>query len=171
MVLACYLPLQLSTAVAVTSNVEIAVNVTVVEPTCQIPAGEETIPLEFDTIDVKDLYSGATTPVKPFNIHLVCEGLEESKTVTATFSGNESEGLPGYLGLDSGSSASGVAIELLSNEDHLALNDTSKPYTLDAEDNELQFGARLIAKPAAISNKTISTGEYSATATFSLDYP
>lgn len=160
-----------SEVLATVPTTRITVNVTVVEPTCEIPSGDETISLEFDSVDIKDLYSGTSTAHKPFYIHLICDDLTQAETVKATFSGVESERLPGFLSLDSDSSASGVAIGLTSNGSQLKLDEESSSYTVVSGDNELEFGAYLAPEPSAVRKKTITAGEYSATATFSLEYP
>ncbi|MBS0976563.1 fimbrial protein, partial [Serratia rubidaea] len=70
-----------------------------------------------------------------------------------------------------GSSAPGVAIGL-ENLDGTALplNNASKKYRLAAGSNLIALQAYVRGEPQAIADKTIGRGEFSATATFSLEY-
>ncbi len=142
----------------------------VAEP-CVILPGEERIQLDFGTIVDKYLYLNTRTHSQIFTLHLAECDLSLGNTVSVTFSGSENANLPGLLALDGGSSASGIAIGL-ENRDGTALplNSASDKYRLAAGSNQIALQAYVQGEPEAIRNKTIGRGEFSATATFSLEY-
>ncbi|WP_442801771.1 fimbrial protein [Serratia rubidaea] len=144
---------------------------TLVAEPCVIPPGEELIRLDFGTIVDKYLYLNGRTLSQTFSLHLAECDLSLGNTVAVTFSGAENARLPGLLALDGGSSASGVAIGL-ENLDGTALplNNASKKYRLAAGSNLIALQAYVRGEPQAIADKTIGRGEFSATATFSLEY-
>lgn len=142
----------------------------VAEP-CVIPPGEEQIQLDFGTIVDKYLYLNTRTPSQLFTLHLAECDLSLGNTVSVTFSGSENANLPGLLALDSASSASGIAIGLENRDGQaLPLNSASDKYRLTAGSNLIALQAYVQGEPQAIQSKTIGRGEFSATATFSLEY-
>jgi len=156
-------------AVAADDNVHFTGSL-VADP-CVIPPGEENIPLEFGTVIDKYLYENQRTHSEVFTLHLTECDPAIAGTVTVTFSGAPSSALPGLLALDGGSVATGVAIGL-ENEDGsaLKLDEATSPVTVGSGEMQLPFRAYVQAEPQAIANRTITPGEFTATATFSLGY-
>ncbi|VDY32792.1 Fimbrial adapter papK precursor [Morganella morganii] len=85
--------------------------------------------------------------------------------------GAESIALPGLLVPDNGT-LPGLAIGIETPEGKLlALNKTSPAYTLSDGTTTLNFQGYVQAEPDAIRDKTLVTGDLSATATFEITYP
>jgi len=144
---------------------------TLVAEPCVIPAGEENIPLDFGSVIEKYLYANQRSKSQPFTIHLAECDPAVASTVSVTFSGTEDTNLPGFLALDPGSSAAGVAIGLETESgEALPLNQRSAVSELVSGDNFLNWEAYVQGEPDALSGKSITSGEFMATATFSLDY-
>lgn len=167
LVLAC--SLALLTARAADNNVHLH-GALVAEP-CVIPPGEDSIPLDFGTIEAKFLYFHTRTPGQRFSIHLTDCDPSIAKTVRVTFSGTESMALPGLLAPNAVSSARGIAIGLETlTAKPLPLNMAMDKTTLQAGDNVIGLQAYVRGEPTAITNKAITEGVFSAVATFSLTY-
>lgn len=168
-VLLCLAALSGGTQAASDNNVHM-VGTLVAEP-CVIPAGEENIPLEFGTVIDKYLYENQRTKSEKFEIHLTECDPAIAKTVKVTFTGAESEALPGLLALDAGSEATGVAIGLETEDGNaLPLNQTTTASPLVAGENLLRFRAIVQGEPEALANRSIGRGEFTGTATFNLAY-
>lgn len=142
----------------------------VAEP-CIIEPGYEDIVLDFGSIIDKYLYLNTRTQSKPFEIRLVDCDLSIGKTVSVTFRGTESVGLPGLLAVDNSSAAKGIAIGLETNEAKpLAFNKESDKFVLQAGNSRIGLKAYVQGEPTAIRNKNITRGPFSAVATFRLEY-
>lgn len=143
----------------------------VAEP-CTIRPGDEALEIDLREVSAQELYLNNRSTGRPFEIHL--EGCDTSiaDSVTTTFSGVESAELPGLLRLDGGSGASGVAIGLETPDNTpLPLNITSDKQTLNEGLNNIAFKAYLKGEPRAIADRLIVAGNFTATSTFTLDYP
>lgn len=150
---------------AVQAMVTVNVSVTVVEPSCSLKPGDETISVPFGEIANQKLYNQTRTPGKPFTLHL--ENCQSATSVRVTFSGVESAALPGLLAVPN----SGMAIGLETpSGTALLLNEASDGMPLNGSDNALTLQAYVQAEPDAIKNQSIALGEFSASATFSLTY-
>ncbi|MBU5413213.1 fimbrial protein [Serratia ureilytica] len=150
----------------------VAVNysgILVAEP-CVIPPGAENIELDFGTVIDKYLYLNQRTSGKAFSLQLTECDLSLGETVSVLFSGTESVALPGLLAINSGG-LNGIAIGLenLAGE-LLPLNQLSGKQRLQAGSNRLTFKAYVRGEPEAIKSKTIGKGQFSASATFLLNY-
>lgn len=142
----------------------------VAEP-CLIPAGEETIALDFGTVIDKSLYQNTRTAGQAFSLHLTECDVSLGKTLKVTFQGTESQALPGLLALDAGSQAKGIAIGLeTTGAKALPINRASESYRLQNGDNRIALRAYVRGEPEAIRQQRIGRGGFSATATFSLEY-
>lgn len=142
----------------------------VAEP-CVIPPGEENIALDFGGIVDKYLYLNTRTPGQGFEIPLAECDLSLGNTVTVTFSGVESAGLPGLLALDTGSGATGIALGLETPDARpLKLNTASDKVPLQEGSNVIALKAYVQGEPGAIAGQSIGRGAFTATATFSLEY-
>lgn len=142
----------------------------VAEP-CVIPPGDEVILLDFGTINDKYLYMNTRTLGQTFQIHLEECDLTVGKAVRVTFTGVESNPLPGLLALDGSSGASGIAIgfETLSAE-QLPLNKESSETLLQSGTNIIALKAYVQGEPEALTDRSIELGPFSAVATFHLEY-
>ncbi|WP_321837968.1 fimbrial protein [Pseudomonas kulmbachensis] len=143
-----------------------------VEEACTLRPGDEAIVLDLKDVSPKYLYLNSRSIGNPFQIHLEGCNTNIVDSVTTTFSGSESLKLPGLLALDGGSVATGVAvgIETLSNIP-LPLNVASDKQALSSEGNVIALKAFIKGEPQAIADESITAGTFSATSTFTLNYP
>lgn len=142
----------------------------VAEP-CVIPSGEENISLEFGSVIDKYLYQYHRTHSQTFTLHLTQCDPSVAKTVSVTFHGTESLPLPGLLALDAGSSATGIALGLETTKGAaIPINQSTPAVPLTAGENWLSWQAYVQGEPKALKERTITPGEFSATATFELAY-
>lgn len=138
---------------------------------CVIPPGEEEIQLDFGTIIDKYLYLNTRTLGQAFEIHLEECDLTLGKTVSVTFTGTESSGLPGLLSLDGSSEATGIAIGLETpSAKPLPLNKASDKSLLQEGSNSIALKAYVQGEPDALRDQSIERGPFSAVATFHLEY-
>lgn len=144
---------------------------TLVAEPCVVPPGNENIPLDFGTIIDKYLYANGRTKSEPFAITLTECDPAIAGTVRVTFTGTPNTALPDLLALDAGSTASGIAIGL-ETEDGTAqpLNKPSVALPLKQGAMVLNWLAYVQGEPDAIATRNITRGPFTATATFSLDY-
>lgn len=142
----------------------------VAEP-CTLKPGDEDIQLDFGTVIDKYLYANSRTPAKPFTLTLQDCDLSLGKTVKVTFNGNKSLELPDLLAPDGGSQASGIALGLETAEGKpVALNKPSQEMTLASGSTSLALQVYVQGEPAALAQKSIGLGAFSAVATFGLEY-
>lgn len=142
----------------------------VAEP-CVIPPGSEEIPVDFGTVIDKYLYQNTRTLGQSFEIQLTECDITLGKTVTVAFTGAENTQLPGLLAIDGASEATGIAIGLETQAaEPLPLNQPSDKYALQAGSNTLVLKAYVQGEPKAITDHSIGRGDFTATATFNLEY-
>ncbi|RYM60458.1 exotoxin [Serratia proteamaculans] len=142
----------------------------VAEP-CTLQPGDESIELDFGTLVDKYLYKNQRTHSKTIQLRLADCDTSLGKTVKVSFGGAESVALPGLLALDVGSQAQGVAVGFETPQGQpLPLNRWSQDSTLTSGNNIVAMQAYVQAEPAAIANKTLQLGTFSAVATFALYY-
>lgn len=142
----------------------------VAEP-CVIAPGAESVTLDFGTLTDNDLYTHQRTRGQPFDIRLMECDAGLGKTVKVTFSGIENPRLTGFLAIDGGAQTKGIALgmETLGGQ-KLPMNKPGEGVRLVNGSNTLTMLAFVQGEPAAIANKTIERGPFSAIATFSLEY-
>lgn len=145
---------------------------TLVSLPCTISGSDLQIPVHFGAVNAHELYLGQTMPRIPFVLHLEDCDPSISDRVNVTFTGIEDQELPGLLKLDSSKSvASGVAIGLENtNGDKISLHKSTQAYVLQQGSNQLAFRAYIAGEPAAIKQRLIQTGEFSAMAVLELSY-
>lgn len=142
----------------------------VAEP-CVIAPGDESVRLDFGTVIDKYLYANVRTHGQAFDIHLSECDLSLGKTVKVTFSGAENPNLKGMLAIEGSSTASGIAIGMETQAGNpLPLNKPGEGSRLVDGSNTLTVLAFVQGEPAAIANRSIERGPFSAIATFSLEY-
>lgn len=142
----------------------------VAEP-CIVPDEDTDIRLDFGTVVEKYLYQYQRSLPEPFTIHLITCDPSVLSTVSVTFDAQADTELTDLIALDAVSTAKGVAIGIeLADGRSLPVNKAS-PYTqLTEGNNELRFGAYVQARPTIIASKGLVAGEFTATATFILEY-
>lgn len=158
---------MLSQASAVDNNLSFS-GTLVTEP-CDLDPQTTDITVDFGTIVQKSFYQTPRTPGKPFVINLTdCEP-SISNSVTFTFKGTESTALPGLLAVTG--TATGIAIGLENQGGSaVVLNEATSSMALASGNNQFTFQAYVEAEPDAITNKTITAGDFSAVATFEISY-
>jgi type 1 fimbria pilin len=146
---------------------------TLVDEPCTVDPDDTDIQLDFGTIIDEYLYLNTRTHSQPFTIHLEDCDIDDwpgEGTVTVRFEGTEDAALPGYLAMSDTTIGAAVGLE---NGDGtaLSLGKTSVPIKLADGSVALNFKAFVEGEPKAITDQTIKLGDFSATATFFLDYP
>ncbi len=142
----------------------------VAEP-CVILPGDETVVLDFDTVNNKYLYMNTRTRGQAFELRLAQCDLSMGEKVRVTFSGDESVALPGLLALSATSVASGIAIGMETPlGEPLPINLPSKAQRLIGGANILTIHAYVKGEPEALAHRTIGRGTFNAQATISLEY-
>ncbi|MBL5898804.1 type 1 fimbrial protein [Lelliottia amnigena] len=158
-----------NTAHAADDNVHFS-GALVSEP-CTLPEADQDIHLDFGTVIEQYLYQYQRTKSQSFTIHLTECDPTILNTVSVTFQGAADTELTNMLALDESSISKGVAIGLeLADGTPLAINKSS-PYTqLTTGNNSLTFNAFAQAKPSVVTRKSLTEGEFTATASFMLTY-
>ncbi|MGN7915784.1 fimbrial protein [Enterobacter sp. 22466] len=144
---------------------------TLVATPCTLDPDTTTIQLDFGTVSDKYLYINTRTHSKPFSIRLLDCDLTLGKSVVFTFTGTPDKELPELLGLAS-KPASGIAIGMeQADGTALPINKATPAYQLMTGDNTFTFKGYVQGEPSALQKHSIGRGDFSATATFTLDYP
>lgn len=145
---------------------------TLIDEPCTLAPDDTEIKLDFSTVADTYLYNNVRTRSQHFIIHLQncnIDGWEGPGTVSVRFEGLPDTALPGYLATSGSSSGFGIGIE--DRDGHLLdIGKDSVPVNLKDGNVPLMFGAFIQGEPAAIAQKSIVLGEFSATATFFLEY-
>ncbi|MGK3128314.1 fimbrial protein [Pantoea sp. C8B4] len=142
-----------------------------VDAPCFIRPGDDLIKLDFEEVIDKFLYRYTRTPSRPLLIHLEDCDVSVFKEVEVTFQGTENFSLPGLLRLDAGSTARGVAIGIEGLDGSaVKINKPAPAKALQAGNMVLAFQAYVQGEPDAILNRRIGHGQFTATATFILNY-
>lgn len=142
----------------------------VTEP-CVVAPGDEHLALDFGNVVDKYLYQNQRSPSQVLVLHLQQCDSTLAKSFKVTFNGTQNPALPGLLALDPGSQASGLAIGLETAEGRpWPLNQPGAGQALVAGDNQIEVRAYLQGEPAALANRSIEKGPFTAPATFRLDY-
>ena len=140
---------------------------------CSIAPESERVPVDFGEVSTKSLYiNGKTTPI-PFTIKLQDCTPNVFNTVTVTFSGDPNGNLADRLAISATSpgNAGGVGIGLLEEDDTpVRLNVATRPAAIADTILRLNFQAFVEAEPDALANGTLSTGPFTATANYTLNY-
>lgn len=140
---------------------------------CSIAPDSERIPVDFGKISTKSLYINGKTPPVPFTIKLQNCNPNVFNAVTVTFSGNVNTNMTDRLAITATSpgNAGGVGIGLLEADDTpISLNVATRPTAINDTTLRLNFQAFVEAEPDALSNGTLATGPFTATANYTLNY-
>ncbi|AHG19161.1 exotoxin [Chania multitudinisentens RB-25] len=142
----------------------------VAEP-CTLRVADENITVDFGSIVEKYLYLNGRTLGEPLVLHLDDCDISLGNLVKLTFSGIENTKLRGLLAISGASQTSGIAIGIETTQGNLvALNTGSYNQGLVAGNNTLNLRTYVQGEPEAITQKTITPGDFSASATFLLEY-
>ncbi|WP_329503110.1 fimbrial protein [Klebsiella aerogenes] len=155
-----------------TPGTEMDFSGTLVDEPCTVDPADTDIHLDFGTIIQTYLYLNTRTHSQPFTIHLQncdIDGWTGDATVNTRFEGSESTELPGYLATSDASMGVAIGIEE-KNGTFLGLGKNSSPQKLADGSVALTFQAYVEGEPTALKNQSITLGDFSATATFFLEY-
>ena len=140
---------------------------------CSIAPESARVLVDFGEVSTKSLYiNGKITPV-PFTITLQDCNPNVFNTVTVTFSGIANGNMADRLAITATASgnAGGVGIGLLEEDDTpVRLNVATRPTLINDTLLRLSFQAFVEAEPDAIANGTLTTGPFTATANYTLNY-
>lgn len=142
----------------------------VAEP-CTLPDANSDVQLDFGSVILKSLYQYKRTKSQVFTIKL--EGCDPSlmSMVNVTFEGTPNMELQNLLALDPSSTAKGVAIGLeQADGTPLNINSEGQYQQLVQGDNALNFYSYIEVEPEALTNKSVTAGNFTATATFKISY-
>lgn len=147
---------------------------TVVGLPCLIETGNEVIEVDFGQIGMRDLYA-EDWAVKPFTINLKDCATAVSNAVTVTFTGDATtEDLPGYLAIKSAEAddVKGIAIGFREADAgaEIPLNQESAIQQITGETLAMNYEAIVKASPSAIGARSLTTGSFTATANYTLNY-
>ncbi|HDS9358994.1 TPA: fimbrial protein [Enterobacter chengduensis] len=138
---------------------------------CELDPASAAITLDFGTVIDTYLYLHTRTHAQPFVIRLKECDLTLGNQVEVTFKGAESGELPDLLAVTSPAD-SGLAIGMsLPDGTPLPFNKTVPAFSLQSGTSELTLEGYVMGEPGALANKTLRRGEFSALATFELNYP
>ena len=148
---------------------------TLVDDPCLIaPGGDgENVEVDFGNVPDKNFYllSEGQSWKRNFHISLEDCDLTVGAKVKIKFEGPEDLEQPGFLALNSDSSAKHVAIAITqANGEVIPINKQTNGYSLNQGLTTLNFSAYLSASKKAVSTHTIGVGSVDATATFILEY-
>jgi type 1 fimbria pilin len=161
--------LWLASDIAAATQENLSFHGNLIELPCTILDGDKSLQVHMGTINARDLYSERAAAV-PFSLHLEGCDTHVAGSVTATFTGTQDAQLAGYL-LPEGGSAAGIALGLADSAGHaLPLTRPSTARALTTGENVLSFAVWVEGEPEAIKQKNIVPGDFTATATLTLDY-
>lgn len=160
-------------AINATTGTDMEFSGTLVDEPCTVAPGDTDIQLDFGTIVDKYLYTNIRTNSQPFTIHLQDCNIDNwggTGTVSARFEGAESAALPGYLAFSDPTMGAAIGIEEADGT-FLGLNKNSEPQQLADGSVALTYKAFIQGEPEVLKNESLTLGDFSATATFFLEYP
>lgn len=146
-------------------NAALHINANIVLDPCVTAVESRNMQVELGQWTTDYLADNPRTPSVPFTIHLTgCDVSTDALSVT--FNGTSDGTLTDKLAIAAGSTAGGIAVGL-ENADGtpLAINAPSKPVSLSSSDISLRYSAYIIKTGAPVT-----TGNFEATATFTVNY-
>ncbi|MFA3759743.1 fimbrial protein [Yersinia sp. 2544 StPb PI] len=142
-------------------------NGSIIDAPCSIASGSDSQTVEMGQISNVLLQNGGkSNPAKKFDIKLENCDIATLKTVTTTFSGAESEAVPGLLGITGLAEGAGIAI-VDGTGSVVKLGQATAEQTLITGNNTLAFSAYLQGSTAS---DAIKPGSFSSVANFMLAY-
>lgn len=151
---------------------------TVVGLPCLIETGKEHLTVDFNQVDLREIYRGAEngTSEQNFEISLVDCSPAVSQGVTVTFTGDADPELAQFLAIKAaasgGENATGIAIGIKEADDGalIPLGQASKSQVINGDTLVLNYKAFVRGTPSALGSNSITTGNFTATANFELTY-
>ncbi|WP_075181470.1 fimbrial protein [Pantoea sp. 1.19] len=140
---------------------------------CSIAPESGNLPVNFGKLSTRDLYHDGKSPPVTFTLRLLDCNPQLASAVTVTFSGSENPHLPDHLAIKAAApdGASGIGIGLQErNGTPIRLGIATLPVTVDRGVTQLTFQAFVAAEPEALSKATLTTGPFTATANYILNY-
>ncbi|HBE9078277.1 MULTISPECIES: fimbrial protein [Serratia] len=138
---------------------------------CTLRVTDENINIDFGSIVEKYLYINTRTLGVPLVLHLDDCDLSLGNMVKLTFSGTENSRLNGLLAISGASQTSGIGIGIETQQGNkVAINTGSYNQGLISGNNTISLRTYVQGEPDAISQKTINPGDFTASATFLLEY-
>ena len=146
---------------------------TVVAHGCSIVPSSKNIAVDFGQISTRTLYAEGKSQPKAFVIELQDCSTDVFNSVTVTFSGTENANMSDRLAITpiAPQTASGIGIGFEeSNGTAILLNTPTTAVAISDANMQLNFKAFVEGEPDALSNKTLETGAFQATANYTLNY-
>lgn len=146
---------------------------TVMAHGCSIVPSSKNITVDFSQISTHTLYMEGKSQPKAFVIELKDCSTAVFDSVTVTFSGTENANMSDRLAITplAPHSASGIGIGFEeSNGTAILLNTPTTAVAISDATMQLNFKAFVEGEPDALSNKTLQTGAFQATANYTLNY-
>lgn len=146
---------------------------TVVARGCSIVPSSKNIQVDFKHIETRTLYEEHKSAPQHFVIELQDCNPAVLNAVTVTFSGTANPNMTDRLAIttESPNSASGIGIGF--EEDNgttISLNTPTSAVVISNAKMKLSFYAFVEGEPDALSNNTLKTGAFQATANYTLNY-
>lgn len=143
---------------------------TVVAHGCSIVPSSKNIAVDFGEISTRTLYAERKSQPKAFVIELKDCSTDVFNSVTVTFSGTENANMSDRLAI-APNSASGIGIGFEENDGTaISLNTPTTAVAISSASMQLNFKAFVEGEPDALSNKTLQTGAFQATANYTINY-
>lgn len=143
---------------------------TLVAEPCDLAPESSAVNIDFGTIVKKSFLHSSRTETQPFSVKIINCDLSVGGKASFSFKGTESSILPGMLSVNEGEMKS-VAIGFEYDDGKpLNINQYSDYFPLSSGDNIFKFGAYVQAGEEAVAKNEIVAGDFSASATFEIDY-
>ena len=146
---------------------------TVVARGCSIVPSSKNIQVDFKHIETSALYEDHKSAPQHFVIELQDCNPAVLNAVTVTFNGTANPNMTDRLAITSVSpnSASGIGIGFEEDDGTaISLNTPTSAVAISDAKMQLSFYAFVEGEPDALSNKTLKTGAFQATANYTLNY-
>ncbi|TCM69094.1 type 1 fimbria pilin [Acinetobacter calcoaceticus] len=138
---------------------------------CDVEQSSENILVDMKSILNNDLYNRDRTVGQVFHIGLLNCDTDLAKTIRATFQGQESTELPGYMQINLASQNSGTAIGLeMADGRPIRFNQSTPIHLISDGAQQIKLRAFVRAEPSAIASRSISLGTFNMISTFYLEY-
>ncbi|MDC9593046.1 fimbrial protein [Xenorhabdus sp. IM139775] len=150
----------------------VRITLTVLAPTCSIKTKDRNIEVDFGNVLNNDLYLKHRTEGQRFHLYLEDCDPRMIKRLKIKFLGEPSPELPGLLAVRTNGNLRGIAIGMEKLDGTpMPFNKTSEfPLLTNSTENVIPFRAYIQAAPRVIQDKTMGVGQFTAIATFEVNY-
>lgn len=156
------------------ADVKVYFSGTLVDDACTVEVGSEgdNQVVDLKSIITKYLYINKSSYPEKFSIHLKECDTSISEKATLTFLGTEDGEQPGLLKMEGTTMPiSGVAIKIEEDDGTLLpVNTASRKQKILDGQTVFSYQVSVQASDEAIAKKSVTTGEFSSTVTFRIDY-